>query len=117
MARPRYQHGYLIDDGDRWLARWREDVSDDTGVVKRVRKKGVLASKKECPTRQMAQRKLDELLQGVNRGSVVLLPSNLQTIEMVLCDSCRERLIAALQANEQLRRQSRGPDLRNGART
>ena len=54
MARPRYQRGPLIDDGDRWLARWREDVADDAGAIRRVHKKAVLASKKECPTMQMA---------------------------------------------------------------
>jgi hypothetical protein len=44
MARRRYQKGQLLDDGDRWMARWREDVIDPlTGKVKRVRKSDVLA--------------------------------------------------------------------------
>jgi hypothetical protein len=102
MARPRYQRGQLIDDGDRWLARWREDIADD-GAVKRVHKKGALASKKECPTRQMAQRNLDDFLSKIN-GKPLNVPSSLQTIEVVLCDLCRERLIATLQADEQSRR-------------
>lgn len=99
MARPRYQRGQLIDDGDRWLARWREDsIEQQTGNAKRIHKKKVLASKKECPNKQMAQSKLDDLLHGINSESLVL-PSDLRTIEVVLCDSCRGRLIAALQDN------------------
>jgi integrase len=67
MARRRYQKGQLLDDGDRWMARWREDVIDPlTGKVKRVRKSDVLASKKECPTRRLAQRKLEDKLREVN---------------------------------------------------
>jgi hypothetical protein len=97
-GRRRYQRGYLVDDGDRWIARWREDVRQPDGTVKRVRKKDVIASKKEFPTRQMAQRKLDELLRGVNQGSRVVLPLDLRAIEVVLCYACRERLLAALQA-------------------
>lgn len=67
MSRRRYQTGQLIDDGDRWVARWREDVLDPlSGNVKRIRKSAVLASKKECPTRRLAQRKLDGRLREVN---------------------------------------------------
>lgn len=67
-ARRRYQKGQLIDDGDRWSYRWREDVIDaHTQTIKRVRKWDVLASKKECPTRRLAQRKLDDKLREINR--------------------------------------------------
>jgi hypothetical protein len=96
-GRRRHQRGSLIDDGDRWIARWREDVRLPNGTVKRVRRKDVIASKKGFPTRRMAQRKLDELLRSVNEGSRVVLPSDLRAVEVVLCDACRERLLAALQ--------------------
>lgn len=72
-GRRRHQRGSLVDDGDRWIARWREDVRLPDGTVKRVRKKDVIASKQECPTKQMAQRKLDELLRGMNKGSRVVI--------------------------------------------
>jgi hypothetical protein len=98
-GRRRYQRGSLTKDGDRWIARWREDVRRPDGTVKRVRKKDVIASTKECPTRQTAQRKLDEILRGVNGGSRAVLPPELRAVEVVLCDGCRERLIAALQGN------------------
>lgn len=68
MSRRRYQTGQLIDGGDRWEARWREDVIDPlTGNTKRVRKWDVLATKKECPNKRMAQRLLDEKLREINR--------------------------------------------------
>ena len=70
--------------------------SKQTGNAKRIHKKKVLASKKECPTKKMAQSKLDDLLHGINR-ELLVLPSDLRTIEVALCDSCRGRLIAALQ--------------------
>lgn len=99
MTRPRYQHGSLIDDGDRWIARWREDVAQPGGAAKRVRRKDVIASKSECPTRRLAQRKLDEILRSVNgKRPTPVLPSGLRTVEVALCDGCRERLRAALQA-------------------
>lgn len=80
MAQRRYQTGQLIDDGDRWLARWREDVIlppgtpvrkgdkvlPDSSIVRRPRTTQVLASKKECPTRRLAQRKLDDRLREIN---------------------------------------------------
>lgn len=65
MARRRFQTGQLIDGGDRWEARWREDVIVG-GEVRRVRRWDVLCSKKECPTRRLAQRKLDEKLRSIN---------------------------------------------------
>ena len=68
MARRRYQKGQLIDDVDRWLARWRVDVIDPvTGKVKRTRPTVFLASKKDCPTKRLAQRELDKRLREINR--------------------------------------------------
>jgi integrase len=66
MSSRRYQKGQLIEEKDRWLARYREDVIQG-GELKRVRRTEVLASKKECPTKRLAQRKLDDLLRDINR--------------------------------------------------
>lgn len=100
MTRPRYQRGSLVDDGDRWIARWREDLILPGGTVKRVHRKDVIAWKVECPTRRMAQQKLDELLREVNgkNSAAPVLPADLRAVEVLLCDACRERLIAALRA-------------------
>lgn len=66
MARRRYQKGSLERDGDRWVARWREDVLQPDGTVQRVRKWDVIASVKDCPTKRLAQRKLDDRLAEIN---------------------------------------------------
>ena len=81
MARRRYQQGQLIDDKDRWCARWREDVILPSGspmrkgdkllktgeVLRRTRKWDVIATKRECPTKRLAQRKLEEFMRRINR--------------------------------------------------
>jgi hypothetical protein len=64
MARRRYQHGSLKDDGDRWVIRWREDLVAD-GKIKRIHRWDVL-SKKAYPSKRLAQRKFDEILAKVN---------------------------------------------------
>lgn len=101
--RRRYQKGQLIDDGDRWMGRWRVDVIDArTGKVKRVRKYEMVASKKECPTRRMAQKELDRILGPINGNAPAEDPiwGWLERAGVDLCDSCRGRLIAALRTKE-----------------
>jgi integrase len=67
LSRRRYQKGQISRDGDRWVARWREDILDPmTGKARRIRKWDVIASVKECPTKRLAQRKLDERLASIN---------------------------------------------------
>jgi integrase len=68
LARRRYQNGQLINDGDRWIGRWREDVRMPDDTVKRVRRKEVLASTADT-TKRMAQRILSERLAGINSAS------------------------------------------------
>jgi integrase len=72
MSRRRYQRGSLKDDGDRWEIRYRIDVIVDA-VVKRPYKWDVL-SKKEYPTKRMAQRELERILAEVNREDYKPLP-------------------------------------------
>src|SRR5580658_8513510 len=66
-ARRRYQRGSLTKEGDRWLGRWREDVVNHAGIVKRVRRKQVIGTTTEFPTKRMAQRELDRRLAPINR--------------------------------------------------
>lgn len=67
LSRRRYQKGQISRDGDRWVARWREDILDPmTGKARRIRKWDVIASVNECPTKRLAQRKLDERLASIN---------------------------------------------------
>jgi integrase len=66
MARRRYQRGQLIRSGDNWLGRWREDVADDTGAVKRVHKKEVIGTVEDFPTKRLAERELARRLEPIN---------------------------------------------------
>jgi integrase len=65
-ARRRYQRGQLIRSGDNWLGRWREDVEDDTGAVKRVHKKEVIGTVEDFPTKRLAERELQRRLEPIN---------------------------------------------------
>lgn len=67
MARRRYQRGSLSKDGDRWVARWREDVVLPSGDVKRIRRKEILGNIEELQTKKLAQRALDRRLDPINR--------------------------------------------------
>jgi integrase len=65
-SRRRYQRGQLLRCGDNWLGRWREDVADDTGAVKRVRRKQVIGTMADFPTKRLAERELDRRLAPIN---------------------------------------------------
>lgn len=81
MARRRYQQGQLIEEHHRWSARWREDVILPKGtplrktdkllpggeVQRRIQKRRVIATKRSCPTKRLAMRKLEEVLRDINR--------------------------------------------------
>jgi integrase len=62
MARRRYQQGGLTLRGNKWKARWREDVIKD-GVIKRVERWKTLGTKSEYPTRKLALAALADELQ------------------------------------------------------
>jgi integrase len=65
MARKRYQKGQLWLDGEIWLGRWREDVLVE-GVRKRVRIQKEIGTRKDYPTKRLAQRALDRQIEHVN---------------------------------------------------
>ena len=66
MARRRYQRGQLSSIEGNWIARWREDIIDSNGEVRRVRRKETIGTVKEYPTKRLAQRELDRRLKDVN---------------------------------------------------
>ena len=68
MARRRFQRGSLILRGkkQKWVAKWREDVIEPSGRVRRVQRREVIGTKEEYPTRKLAQRALDQRLSDVN---------------------------------------------------
>jgi integrase len=65
MARKRYQKGQLWLEGEIWFGRWREDVLID-GARKRVRVQKEIGTRREYPTKRLAQRELDRQIEHVN---------------------------------------------------
>ncbi len=68
MARPRYQEGSLVIRGKRrrvWLIRWRENVLQTNGSVKRVQRAETLGPVRNI-TRQMARSILNQRLETEN---------------------------------------------------
>jgi integrase len=68
MARKRFQRGsvYLCGKKPMWYGRYREDVIREDGQRKRVRRNVLLGTKKEYPTRRLAERVLDRHLLRIN---------------------------------------------------
>jgi len=69
MARKRYQQGsvYLVGkNNDKWVGRYREDVIGIDGNTRRVRREAILGSKRELPTKRLAQRRMDSVLSRIN---------------------------------------------------
>jgi len=71
MARRRFQKGSLVPAtglprNGLWIGRWREDVLQDDGTIRRPYKWEVLGSIKDYPTRRLAQRALEARLSTIN---------------------------------------------------
>jgi integrase len=69
MARKRYQQGsvYLVGkNNDKWVGRYREDVIGIDGNTRRIRREVILGSKRELPTKRLAQRRMDSALSRIN---------------------------------------------------
>ena len=69
MARKRYQHGRVFLKGkkkEKWVGRYREDVADITGTTKRIRRSVILGTKRELPTKRLAERRLAAVLARIN---------------------------------------------------
>jgi len=71
MARRRYQKGSLIPNkglpqNGLWVGRWREDVIQPDGTIKRPYKWEVLGTRQDYPTRKLALRALEARLSTIN---------------------------------------------------
>jgi integrase len=69
MARRRFQRGSVFMRGKRnpvWVARWRESVIGSDSKEIRVQRKEVLGSKKDFPTKRLAERELEARLSSIN---------------------------------------------------
>ena len=68
MARKRYQKGsvYLCGKNQMWYGRYRDDVISPDGKTSRVRRNVSLGSKRELPTKRLAERRMDAILARIN---------------------------------------------------
>ena len=68
LARKRYQTGSIFLRGKNpvWIGRYREDVIAAKGRVLRKRTSIVLGSKKEFPTKRLAERRMEQHLARIN---------------------------------------------------
>src|SRR6266480_4898062 len=66
MARRRYQCGSVILKGQVWYGKYRDDVVEQDGTVTRVQRRTPLGTKKEYPTKRLAERKLEQILCRIN---------------------------------------------------
>jgi Phage integrase family/Phage integrase, N-terminal SAM-like domain len=79
LARKRYQRGSVILQGNSWYGRYRVDEIGVDGQKRRVRKNQLLGSKKDIPTKRLAERRLEVLLAPVN--SLAYRPGRVATVE------------------------------------
>lgn len=66
LARRRFQRGVLELRGENWTVRFREDMLQPDGAVKRVEVRRVVGTRAELPTRKLARRQADEIVAHVN---------------------------------------------------
>jgi integrase len=66
MARRRHQRGCVILKGQVWYGKYRDDVVEPGGKVTRVQRRTPLGTKKEYPTKRLAERKLEQILCRIN---------------------------------------------------
>jgi Phage integrase, N-terminal SAM-like domain len=85
LARRRYQRGYLFlkrtQFGPVWVGRYREDVVQPDGTIKRPKRAVVLGDTKQYPTRRLALRALESMLSVVN--SLAYRPRPTATFEQI----------------------------------
>ena len=79
LARKRYQRGTVILRGNSWYGRYREGLIGSDGREVRVRRSVLLGSKKEFPTKRLAERRLEIILAPIN--SLAYRPGRVATLE------------------------------------
>lgn len=81
MARRRFQNGCVFLRGKNpvWVGRYREDIVGPDGHPVRVLKSIVLGSKKELPTKRLAERRMEQELTRINAPSY--RPGRVATLE------------------------------------
>ncbi len=78
MARKRYQRGALRREGMNWILRWREDVLNKAGTVVRVERRARVGKTKDLPTKALARRVADRMIEHVNEPNY--MPGKVATV-------------------------------------
>lgn len=79
MARKRYQRGALRREGNLWILRWREDVLNEAGAVIRVERRVRVGPTKDLPTKALARRVADRMIEHVNEPNY--MPGRMATVQ------------------------------------
>jgi integrase len=79
LARKRYQRGALRREGNLWILRWREDVLNKAGAVVRVERRARVGATKDLPTKALARRVADRMIEHVNQPNY--MPGKVATVQ------------------------------------
>ena len=79
MARRRYQKGSVILRGSNWYGRYRESIVGHDGHEVRIRRSVILGSKRDFPTKRLAERRLEVFIAPIN--SISYRPGRVATVE------------------------------------
>jgi hypothetical protein len=79
LARKRYQRGALRREGNLWILRWREDVLNKMGEVVRVERRARVGASKDLPTKALARRVADRMIEHVNQPNY--MPGKVVTVQ------------------------------------
>lgn len=79
LARRRYQRGTVVLQGSNWFGRYRESLIGENGGEIRIRRSTLLGSKKDLPTKRLAERRLEVVLAPIN--SLSYRPGRVATVE------------------------------------
>src|SRR2546423_8988612 len=81
LARRRYQRGALRREGSFWILRWREDVLNKAGAVVRVERRARVGTTKDLPTKALARRGADRIIEHVNPPNY--MPGKVGTVHAI----------------------------------
>src|ERR1041384_249142 len=77
--RRRYQKGSVILRGSNWYGRYRESIVGHDGHEVRIRRSVILGSKRDFPTKRLAERRLEVFIAPIN--SISYRPGRVATVE------------------------------------
>jgi integrase len=98
MARRRYQKGSVIPRGDSWELRWKEDVIEN-GELRRVHRSKSI-SNAEFPTKRLARRELDRLIEEAGINDETYRPSVLRTFH-AFAEEWKQKVVSTMSVSTQ----------------